>query len=162
MLGIDPGNAVTGFGIVIQRPSGLSVLDYGCIRPPRNLSSSQRRQIIFDALCHLMETHQPEAVVVETQFVQKNIQSAITLGMVRGITLLAATQRNIPTFEYAPAKAKRAVTGRGRASKHQVREMVRHLLTLAASPPEDAADALALAICHLNAVNFSVALGKEI
>jgi len=150
ILGIDPGTRITGFGVIrVDEGRRFSVVDYGCIRPPATKPLSERYRIIYQALEELIEKYRPEAVAVETQFIHKNPQSGIKLGMARGVVVLAASLREIPIFEYAPTRAKRAVVGTGRASKEQVRGMVQRLLSLSAPPePEDAADALAIAICH--------------
>lgn len=150
ILGIDPGTRVTGYGLVrVDERRRFSVIDYGCIRPPATKPLSERYRIIYQALEELIEKYDPQAVAVETQYIHKNPQSGIKLGMARGVVILAASLRKIPIFEYAPSRAKRAVVGTGRASKQQVRGMVQRLLSLSKPPePEDAADALALAICH--------------
>ncbi|MBT3394477.1 MAG: crossover junction endodeoxyribonuclease RuvC [Waddliaceae bacterium] len=154
IIGIDPGTVVTGYGIIdATNPRSHNVIDYGCIRPPRKDKLSQRYRIIFDAICVLLDKHNPTALVVETQYVGKNPQSAIKLGMARGMAILAATLRGIPVFEYTPSKVKLAAVGQGNAKKHQVQNMIKVLLKLAKEPPEDAADALALAICHSNAAH---------
>lgn len=148
IIGIDPGTLKTGYGIItVQHPS-FTAIDYGCIRPPPKLKLSDRYLIIFEGLDELLEMHHPDVLVVETQYVDKNVQSAIKLGMARGIAIVAAKRKNIPVFECTPTRVKQAVVGSGRANKLQVQEMVRRRLQLAALPPEDAADALALAICH--------------
>lgn len=163
IMGIDPGTIVTGYGIICTEGPQLKALDFGCIRPPKNMKLSDRYMVIFDCVDQLIEKHAPDAVAIETQFVQKNPQSAIKLGMARGIILLAAKKRGVAVFEYAPTRAKRAVVGNGSASKAQVQGMVQRLLNLIALPqPEDAADALSLAICHANAIKFQQALGLEL
>jgi crossover junction endodeoxyribonuclease RuvC len=152
ILGVDPGTQITGFGVIKNSPT-LNALDFGCIRPPSKLATEQRYLIIYQGICHLIEKYHPDAIAVETQFVYKNVQSALKLGMARGMVLLAGAQKNIPIFEYAPKKAKLAVVGTGSASKYQVQMMVQALLKLPSPPkPEDAADALALAICHANSM----------
>jgi crossover junction endodeoxyribonuclease RuvC len=149
ILGIDPGTAVTGYGIIIAKDNQYEVVDFGCIRPPIKSGSHEKYFIIYNALEHLIQTFKPHAVSVETQFVYKNAQSALKLGMARGMAILAATKNGVPIFEYAPKKAKLAVTGNGSASKEQVQRMIQLLLQLPTLPtPADAADALALAICH--------------
>jgi crossover junction endodeoxyribonuclease RuvC len=163
ILGIDPGTMVTGFGIISVAGSKFSAVDYGCIRPPAKLKLSDRYLVIFDALEALLEKYKPDAFVVETQYVDKNVQSAIKLGMARGIAIIAAKKKGIPVFEYAPSKAKNAVVGNGSASKTQVQKMVQLLLNLSELPePEDAADALALAICHANGLRYSQLCEAEI
>ena len=149
ILGIDPGTRISGYGLIRVENRSYIPIDYGCIRPPANLKLSDRYLIIFEGVEELIKQYEPDALVVETQFAYKNIQSAIKLGMARGAVMIAAKRKKIPIFEYAPTKAKLAVVGYGRASKFQVQGMVQRLLNLAQPPePEDAADALALAICH--------------
>lgn len=152
ILGVDPGTVTTGFGLIAaEGRASFSVVDYGCIRPPRGAPLSHRYRILYESVTRLLETYQPEAVAVETQFIHKNPQSGIKLGMARGVIILAAALREIPIFEYAPARAKLAIVGKGNASKQQVQGMVQRLLALSHPPePEDAADALALALCHGN------------
>lgn len=153
ILGIDPGTRITGYGILKAHSTLLEPLDFGCIRPPVNLSDPERYLALFEGVDKLLERYQPQAISVETQFVYKNVQSALKLGMARGAVLIAAGRRGIPVFEYAPKKAKLAVVGNGSASKEQVQKMVQLLLKLPILPePEDAADALALAICHANSL----------
>lgn len=145
ILGIDPGTRVTGYGLIDEEQKPI---DFGCIRPPSHLPLADRYKVIFESVEALIDRHQPCAIAVETQFVLKNAQSAIKLGMARGMVYLAASRRSIPLYEFAPKKAKLAVVGRGNASKFQVQKMVQALLRLPQLPePEDAADALALAIC---------------
>lgn len=126
-------------------------LDYGCIRPRSNMLLSDRYLTIYEAVCSLIDQHNPDAVSIETQFVRSNPQTAIKLGMARGAVVIAARKCGIEVFEYTPTKAKLAVVGTGRASKAQVQGMTTALLSLPKQPPEDAADALALAICHAHA-----------
>ena len=149
IIGIDPGTRVTGYGIIEHHPHQTKAIDFGCIRPPAKATSSERYKIIFDAIESLLDLHKPEALAVEGQFFHKNAMSAMKLGMARAMAILAAERRGIPIFEYAPKKAKKAVVGTGSASKHQVQKMVQMLLSLDEIPtPDDAADALALALCH--------------
>lgn len=156
IMGIDPGTRVTGYGI-IKNSTIIEAIDYGCIKPPSNLPLEERYLIIHNAIETLIEKFCPSAIVVETQFVKKNVQSAMKLGMARGIIILSATKRKIPKFEYAPKKAKLAVVGNGQASKFQVQKMVQMILKLPMPPtPEDAADALALAICHAHNIKLNI------
>lgn len=149
ILGIDPGTRVTGYGLIRADHRHYELVDYGCIRPPVNFKLSDRYLVIFNSVGELIAKYHPQALVVETQFVQHNVQSAMKLGMARGAVMIAGKQKGVPIFEYSPTKAKSAVVGNGRASKYQVQAMVQRLLNLGALPePEDAADALALAICH--------------
>lgn len=153
ILGIDPGTRVTGYGIIETNLRTYSPLDFGCIRPSLKLSLHERYALIHEGIEHLLDLYDIAAVSVETQFVSRNAQSAIKLGMARGVAILAATKRKIPIHEYAPKKAKLAVVGTGTATKAQVQRMMQTLLNLSEIPtPEDAADALALAICHANSI----------
>lgn len=154
ILGIDPGTRVTGYGIIESTLSFHTTLDYGCIRPPPSKSLHERYHILFTSVEALIEKYAPDAVAVETQFVSKNAQSALKLGMARGVVLLAATKNNIEIFEYAPKVAKKAAVGRGSASKEEVQRMIQILLQLKEPPtPEDAADALSIALCHIHRMN---------
>jgi crossover junction endodeoxyribonuclease RuvC len=154
IMGIDPGTRITGYGIINSDHTTLDPVSFGCIKPPANLPSAERYLALFEGLEKLIDQYQPDAISVETQFVYKNIQSALKLGMARGVVLIAAGRRKIPVFEYAPKQAKRAVAG-GAADKERVQRMVQLLLKLPTLPePEDAADALALAICHAHTLNF--------
>jgi crossover junction endodeoxyribonuclease RuvC len=155
ILGIDPGTRITGYGIIRVDHPRLEPIDFGCIRPPADLELPKRYLFLFNGIETLLDLHCPDAVAVESQFVYKNVQSAIKLGMARGVVILAATRRGIPVIEYTPKKAKLAVVGSGSASKTQVQRMIQLLLKLPVLPePEDAADALALAICHANALQY--------
>lgn len=163
IIGVDPGTVITGYGIIKCEGASYSAIDYGCVKPPARLKLSDRYLILFNALEALLDQFTPAALAVETQFVKENVQSAIKLGMARGITILAAKKRGIPVFEYAPAKAKSAVVGNGRASKYQVQGMIKALLNLSELPqPEDAADALALAICHAHSLSWRSIQDSEI
>ncbi len=151
IIGIDPGTNVTGYGIIRLLGNRMTPVDFGCIRPKSSLDHPKKTLAIFNAIDHLLEIHKPQAFAIETQYVHKNVQSAIKLAMAREAARLPASRRGIPTFEYTPTKAKRAVVGNGSAHKSQVQRMVQLLLQLPHPPePEDAADALALAICHAN------------
>lgn len=162
ILGIDPGTAITGYGLIRKTNRDNQLIDYGCIRPPAKLPIQDRFVLIYEAIEHLLEKHSPDAVVVETQFFYKNAQSAMKLGMVRGITILAAARKKIKIYEYAPKKAKKAVVGNGSASKDQVQKMMQILFRLPQPPePEDAADALALALCHAHALQFEICLNTS-
>lgn len=155
ILGIDPGTRITGYGIIQSEQSVSTPLDFGCIRPPPHLPAVERYLAIFNAIEQLMDVYRPDAVSIETQFVYKNVQSAMKLGMARAVAMLPAARRSVPVFEYAPRKAKLAVVGNGGASKIQVQKMVQLILKLAQLPqPEDAADALALALCHANTLKY--------
>lgn len=163
IIGIDPGTQITGYGIIKVTGNSYQAIDYGCIRPPSKFKLTDRYLVIFNAIEEILDKFTPDAFIIETQYVNKNVQSAIKLGMARGIAILAAKKRNISVFEYAPTKAKLAVVGNGSASKSQVQKMVQCLLNLAEPPtPEDASDALSLAICHAHAAKYNSLLEMEI
>lgn len=155
ILGIDPGTRITGYALIRVSSGKIEPIDFGAIRPRIDLTLPERYLIIFEAVEQLLNLHPVEAVAVETQFVYKNVQSALKLGMARGSILIAAARKKTPIFEYTPKKAKLAVVGNGNASKKQVQDMIQLLLQLPSPPePEDAADALALAICHANTLTL--------
>jgi crossover junction endodeoxyribonuclease RuvC len=148
VLGIDPGTARTGYGIVAREGSKLEMLDYGCIETVNDRPLAERLLIIHEALTDLLETHRPEAVGVERLFFNKNVQTAFAVGQARGVVLLSAAEHGLPIFEFGPHEVKQAVTGYGRAPKDQVQRMVQMVLAMSELPrPDDAADALAVAVC---------------
>ena len=148
VLGIDPGTAATGYGVIEQDGSRQRAVAYGCLETSSETSHPQRLVEIHAGVAALIERHRPALVGVERIFFSRNVQTAFSVGQARGVVLLAAAQSGLPVFEYTPNEVKIAVTGYGRASKDQVQRMVRTVLGLAAVPtPDDAADALAVAIC---------------
>lgn len=163
ILGVDPGTRVTGYGVIIVQDNKYKILDYGCIKPPANLKITDKYLIIFEGLDEIIQMHKPTVLSVETQFVARNAQSALKLGMARGTAFIAAKRRGLPVYEYSPSRAKKAVSGNGHASKSQVQRMVQMLLELEEPPqPEDAADALALAICHAQCLRWNQIIDTEI
>ncbi|MBO2520569.1 MAG: crossover junction endodeoxyribonuclease RuvC [Clostridia bacterium] len=149
IMGIDPGTATSGYGVVELRAGALAARAYGAIETPAHLSLPDRLEQIFQEMHALLEAHRPDAVAVEQLYFSRNTTTAFSVGQARGVFLLAAAQRKIPVAEYAPHQVKLAVTGEGRADKRQVAFMVRALLKLSEFPkPDDVADALAIAICH--------------
>lgn len=152
VLGIDPGTARTGYGLVSREGSALRMVDYGCIETIADRSAGARLLLIHEALADLIESHRPEAMGVERLFFNKNVQTAFAVGQARGVVLLAAAQHGLPVFEYGPHEVKMAVTGYGRATKDQVQRMVQLVLAMPVLPrPDDAADALAVAVCTAHA-----------
>ncbi|MFZ0661739.1 MAG: crossover junction endodeoxyribonuclease RuvC [Acidobacteriaceae bacterium] len=154
VFGIDCGTEITGYGIVewddAARAPQLMSLGAGGIRLPKKEPMSRRLALVYAELVLLLETHRPDVVAIEEVFYSVNAKSALKLGQVRGVALLAAANANMPIAEYAPLKIKSTVTGYGLAQKEQVQFMVARLLNLAVLPePADAADALAIAICHI-------------
>jgi crossover junction endodeoxyribonuclease RuvC len=148
IIGIDPGTARLGFGI-IDAGDDYAAVDYGTIETSAKVAMAQRLLELYEALTHLITTHSPESMAIEQLFFSRNVTTAITVGQARGVALLAAAQAGIPVTEYTPAEVKQAISGYGNADKQQVQFMVQLLLELDTVPyPDDAADALAVALCH--------------
>ncbi len=147
ILGIDPGSRITGYGVIRSVQQKLEYLDSGCIRMPDG-ELSERLLKIFNGICELMERYQPSEVAIEQVFMHQNPSSALKLGHARGVAMVACASHRIAVHEYAPREIKQAVAGYGAAEKAQVKHMVVQLLNLSGSPQNDAADALAIAICH--------------
>ena len=148
ILGIDPGTATTGFGLIESSPK-IKHLDHGCIKTSPKLPAEQRLKEIHQKLSIIIKEYQPDALAIETLYFFKNLKTAMPVSEARGVILLAAAQKKIPIYEFTPLQAKMAVVGYGRAEKKQVQEMVKLLLDLEEIPkPDDSADALAIAICH--------------
>lgn len=149
IVGVDPGSRVTGFGVISAQTHGYQCEEYGTIRAEIEASFPDRLKKIHTELQSLLRRHSPAVIVVEGLFYAVNAQSALKLGHTRGVVLLAASQACVPLVEYSPLEVKKAVVGYGRADKEQVQIMVRTLLNLTRKPePHDAADALAIALCH--------------
>lgn len=150
IIGIDPGTLITGYGVVQYDGTLFTALDYGCIRPPPSFNLSDRYLIIYESILTLIDQHQVQVAVMETQFSSKrNPQTGIKLGMARGSAVIAARKKQVPIYEYPPTKAKLASVGFGHASKFQVQDMIRKQFNLPKLPPSDAADALALTLCYI-------------
>jgi crossover junction endodeoxyribonuclease RuvC len=159
VLGIDPGLASTGYGVVARRDGRLVALDGGVIETGASLPHELRLAEIHAAVEALLAQHAPDALALEELYFGANARSALAVGQARGVVMLAAGQRGLPCAGYTPQQVKSAVCGSGRAAKEQVARMVRTLLALAEEPrPDHAADALAVAICHVNCAPFSMAL----
>jgi len=154
VLGIDPGGFVAGWGMVRQTGNKLNLEACGTIRPKRTDEFSTRLVTLHQGLGEILEANKPDVVAVESVFFSKHPRAALQLGHVRGVLLLAAAERQIEIFEYPPATVKKAVTGNGRASKEQVRQMVQLLLGAEVSGAADKSDALAVAICHAHSGSF--------
>ncbi|MFH1386861.1 MAG: crossover junction endodeoxyribonuclease RuvC [bacterium] len=150
-LGIDPGTATTGFGLVRQQGDNIYHIESGCILTSSKESAQNRLGIIYQETKKLILRHKPDMMAVERLFFGENSKTAMAVGQARGIILLAAAEHKIKISEYTPLEVKMALTGYGKAEKKQIQQMVRILLKLVEVPkPDDAADALAVAICHLN------------
>jgi len=159
VLGIDPGLANTGFGVVARRGGRLVALDGGCIETAPGLAPERRLAAIHARVCELLDEHSPAAVALEELYFGQNARSAFAVGQARGVVMLAAGQRGIACSGYTPQQVKGAVCGTGRAAKDQVGRMVQALLALPAPPtPDHASDALAVAICHVNHAPLDLAL----
>jgi len=151
VLGIDPGLAITGYAIVDEDGSDLQLITTGVIRTPAKTPAPERLRIIHQELSTLISEHQPEASGVEELFFSRNVKTAMSVGQARGVILLTLANAGLPIAEYTPMQVKEAITGYGNADKRQVQEMVRMLLNLSDVPrPDDAADAVAVAICYLH------------
>jgi len=150
VLGVDPGAATTGYGVVARESDGaVSLLECGVVRTDPGLDLARRLREIYDGILQVLDRHPAAAVAVEGLFHARNARSALVLGHARGAVLLAAALRGLPVAEYPPARVKSAIVGTGRATKEQVQYMVQRLLRLREPPrPADAADAVAVALCH--------------
>jgi crossover junction endodeoxyribonuclease RuvC len=150
VLGIDPGSATTGYGVVARASDGaVSLLECGVIRTEPGQSLALRLRQIYEGVSEVLARHHVDAVAVESVFYAKNVRTTVVLGHARGAALLAGAMRDLPVAEYAPAEVKNAIVGSGRATKEQMQFMVQQLLRLRTLPrPADAADAVAVALCH--------------
>lgn len=150
-LGLDPGTATTGYGLVESKAGKLYCQDFGCFITSPEFPTEQRLAHLYDQVTELLEAYGPSAVAVERLFFNKNVRTAIAVGQARGVLLLAAARKRLALSEYTPLEVKQAVAGHGAAPKSQVQFMVKAILSLPEPPkPDDAADALAIAICHQN------------
>lgn len=151
VIGIDPGTAVTGYGVVETRDNRLQAVTYGVIRTRSDLPAANRLEKIHNGLKEIIAEHKPQVASIEKLFVSKNPAAALAVGQARGVSLLAAVSSGLEVVEFSPVEVKQAVVGYGKADKRQVQEMVKVLLGLSEVPrPDDAADGLALAICRLH------------
>lgn len=149
ILGIDPGYAIVGYGVLDYRSNHFGIVDFGAITTPAGMDFGRRLEIIYDEMQVLIEKTKPEAMAIEKLFYNTNAKTVIDVGQARGVLLLAAQKNHLPVYEYTPLQVKQSVVGYGRAEKKQVQEMMRLMLHLDKVPkPDDTADALAMAICH--------------
>jgi len=161
VLGVDPGSVVCGYGVLEEVGGRLVHVDNGCIAPGRKGSFNDRLKDIYDGLSEMIERFGPDEVALEDSFFSRNVKSAIKLGQARGVCILAALNAGLPVAEYPPMEVKQSVTGYGRADKSQVSKMVMTLLSLPEVAAEDASDALAVAICHLNSRRLAVKISGK-
>lgn len=160
VLGIDPGSAITGYGLVKEAGNSLRAVDYGCIRTAPSEPLEERLHKIYREVCELIEKYKPDHFAVEELFFNKNVRTALTVGQARGVILLAGAQSGLQVHEYTPLQVKQAVVGYGRAEKAQIQFMVKTMLSLPTIPkPDDVADALAIAICHTHFYKSARILG---
>ena len=155
ILGIDPGMAIMGYGVIESNNNKTKVLDYGVVTTPADMETPKRLLRIFNAVEELIQQFSPDSIAYEELFFNQNVKTALIVGHARGVAVLAGARQNIDLYEYTPLQVKQAVVGYGRADKHQVQSMVKLLLNLREIPkPDDAADALAVAICHLHSGQY--------
>ncbi len=149
IVGIDPGTARIGWGLIEGSKQNYTMIRYGCIETDKSKQAYHRLQEIYQEVLGVLQTEQPDQVVVEELFFARNVTTAIGVGQARGVILLAAAHANLPIFEYTPLQVKQTITGYGRAEKSQIQSMIKLLLKLKEIPkPDDAADALAIALTH--------------
>ena len=163
ILGIDPGYAIVGWGVVRYERGRFTPLTFGAITTPAGMDFSRRLEVIYDEMAVLLAQHKPDALAVEKLYFKNNQKTAIDVAEARGVILLAAHKSGTPLYEYTPLQVKSAVTGYGKAEKRQVMDMTRRLLKLSAVPrPDDAADALALALCHARSSTSRLPKASEV
>jgi crossover junction endodeoxyribonuclease RuvC len=151
ILGIDPGSVITGYGVIERQGRQARLIECGCIRMKSGSPLPDRLKVIYDSLTEVITLLRPDQAAIESTFFGKNAQSALILGHARGVAMLAATNAGLPVSEYAPREIKQSVVGTGGASKEQIQYMVQAILKLPRAPkPADAADAVAIALCHAN------------
>lgn len=151
IMGVDPGTAITGYGVIEYVGNKFNLLEYGVVRSSKEIAVAERLQIVFNGINQIIDKYQPEHFVIEELFFNKNTKTALAVGQARGVIILAACLKGLPVYEYTPLQVKQAVVGYGRAEKQQVQFMVKAIMNLQEIPkPDDAADALAIGICHAN------------
>jgi crossover junction endodeoxyribonuclease RuvC len=156
ILGIDPGTVVMGYGVIDASNNEITLIDYGALTSKKNEDIGERLHHLYQGIQEVIQRYSPDAVAVEQPFVAKNVRSAMAIGRAQAIALLAATEKGIATYEYTPTQIKQRVANYGAGSKEQIQEMVRLQLGLQEVPqPNDAADAIAVAICHVHETHLS-------
>ncbi len=161
-LGIDPGLASLGYGLIKEDGNRLKCIDYGVVKTKSTSKTAQRLLKLYQRVDDLLTGHQPNYLVLESLFFAKNVKTALAVGQARGVVILAAAMREIPFSEYTPLQVKKAITGYGQASKRQIQELVKSILGLPEIPrPDDAADALAIALCHLQSYKMQAKLEEH-
>ena len=161
IIGIDPGIAIVGYGVLDYAGNAFSVIDYGAVTTKAGEKLSDRLRNIYEDISILIEKYSPDAFALEELFFNTNVKTAISVAHGRGVIVLAAAAKNLNIYEYTPLQVKQAVTGYGRADKPQIQRMVKSILGLAAVPrPDDVADALAVAICHAHTARYERLTGN--
>ncbi len=162
VLGIDPGTIIMGYGVIESGEDEAALVDCGALTTPLRSPIGERLSFLYNKLLEIISRHQPDAVAVEQPFVAKNVRSALAIGRAQAVAILAAANNGIPTYEYTPTQIKQRVANYGASSKEQIQEMVKLQLGLSQVPqPSDAADALAVALCHLSETHLSNLLAKQ-
>lgn len=162
IMGVDPGTAIVGIGLIDLIGSQYKIVDFGCIRTSSKDNDANRLHQIFKGMQEIINDFKPDCLAVEELFFNKNTKTALSVGQARGVILLSGVEKKLPVFEYTPLQVKQAIVGYGRAEKRQVQEMVKILLKLDKRPtPDDAADALAVAICHAHSKNLHELFSKR-
>ncbi|MFB0559218.1 MAG: crossover junction endodeoxyribonuclease RuvC [Dehalococcoidales bacterium] len=162
ILGVDPGTITMGYGVIESRDNEIALVDCGVLKNPERSPIGERLNYLYTELLEIISRYQPDAVAVEQPFMAENVRSALAVGRAQAVAILAAATRGIPTYEYTPTQVKQRVANYGASSKEQVQEMVKLQLGLSQVPqPNDAADALAVAICHLQEMHLSDLLANQ-
>jgi crossover junction endodeoxyribonuclease RuvC len=161
ILGIDPGTVIMGYGVIEAGDDGITLLDSGALVTRERSPIGEPLSFIYRRLLEIIDCYKPDAAAIEQPFMAKNVRSALAVGRAQAVAILAAAEKSIPTFEYTPAQVKQRVTNYGASTKEQVQEMVRLQLNLKEAPqPSDAADALAVALCHLQETRIESLLAQ--
>ena len=161
ILGIDPGLALTGYGVIEECGNKYKLLECGCLRTPANTPQPDRLKLIYSGILEILGKYAVDEVAIEQLFFNTNVTTALSVGQARGVMILALAQQNLPIHEYTPLQVKQAVAGYGRADKTQIQRMVQSLLGLKEIiRPDDAADAVAICICHLQTYRFTKAVSR--
>ena len=156
ILGIDPGIAIVGYGVVDKEGNRYKTVAYDAVTTKAHTPLEERLEIVYNGIVELIKEYRPDAMSIEELFFNNNAKTALTVGQARGVIILAAVQNHIPVYEYTPLQVKQALTGYGRASKTQIQQMMKSMLGLSEVPkPDDVADALAIAVCHGNSIRFN-------
>ena len=156
ILGIDPGIAIGGYGVVDKEGNRYKTIAYDAVTTKAHTPLEDRLEKVYNGVCEIIKEYKPDAMSIEELFFNNNAKTALTVGQARGVIILAAVQNHIPVYEYTPLQVKQALTGYGRASKTQIQQMMKSMLGLTEVPkPDDVADALAIAVCHGNSMRFN-------